>query len=44
MSKGQKTDKRRLADQTVDFEITSDVVQTHTSHTANKPQPKYLKK
>ncbi len=39
-----KPDKNVQASQTVDFEINSDVVHSKTSHTDNKPEPKYLKK
>lgn len=42
--KKHKSEKNIQAAQTVDFEINSDVVHSQTSHTANKPEPKYLKK
>ncbi|WP_156337823.1 hypothetical protein [Clostridium intestinale] len=44
MVKGRKADKSRAAEELVTMEITDDVVQTHTSHTTNKPKPKFQKK
>lgn len=43
-NKKHKQDKKLQAAQTVDFEMNSDVVHSKTSHTANKPEPKFLKK
>lgn len=44
MVKGRKADKSRAAEERVSMEITDDVVQTNTSHTSNKPKPKFQKK
>lgn len=42
--KRNKPDKNIQAEETVEFDISADVIHTTHTHTANKPKPKYTKK
>ncbi|MBL4931712.1 MULTISPECIES: hypothetical protein [Clostridium] len=44
VNKNRKPDKSRSQFERVEYDIPTDEVQTNTSHTANKPQPKFVKK
>ncbi len=42
--KRNRPDKHIQAEETVEFDLNSDVIHTRNTHTANKPKPKYTKK